>query len=417
MRESLESCARNSANEFLWGGVSLLAGETGTALTFRYAARAMPHEADHWNDLAQQRLAAVVRATHDEPVDEPGMAGGTAGLALALADFAADDPRYTPALTALDTQLAAQMAELPPGHTTSGDGVAFDAYDAVSGLSGILGHLATTPTARLPEGAAVRAAAEQLTAELVALSGTRTAEGRPAWYVPPRHYPLDSYREEFPYGYVNLGLAHGIPAVLSALAIALRAGDRTPRLVETVRRIADYVVGVSFDDEWGRNWPTGVPLDASGAQRTTGLTRARAAWCYGAPGIAAALLNAAEALDDPELQDVAVDAYEAVLRRFEASDGFPSPTLCHGAAGLVVIGAEFARRTDSPRLRSSLAGLTDHLLDHCDPELPLVVRELESPGVQLDSPGILGGADGVALALWAVASPVEPRWARALLIA
>ncbi|MFF4365447.1 lanthionine synthetase C family protein [Streptomyces sp. NPDC001594] len=417
VRRSLNSCEQNAANPFMWGGVSLLAGEAGSALTFRYAARAVPDEAGYWSGLAHERLAAVVRSTHDEPIGTPGMAGGTAGLALALADFAADDPRYAPALAGIDAQLAAQIADLPPGHTTASDGVGFDTYDAVAGLSGVLAHLATTPSRRGAGGAAVQGAAQSLTRELTALSGSRTVEGRPSWYVPPRHYPLDSYRESFPHGYVNLGLAHGVPGILSALALALSGGDRTPRLAETVRRIADYVVSVSFEDPWGRNWPTGIPLDPAGAEQPTGLKPARATWCYGSPGIACALLNAAEALGDESLRAVAVDAFEAVLRRFDASDGFPSATVCHGAAGLVVMCAEFARRTASPKARTSLVQLTEHLLTHCDPDLPLGVQDLEQPGVLLDSPGILTGADGVALALWAVSTPVEPRWTRALLIA
>ncbi|MER5727530.1 lanthionine synthetase C family protein [Streptomyces sp. NPDC002138] len=418
VRDSLASSERNAANPYMWGGVSLLAGEAGSALTFRYAARAVPEEGAYWTGLAQERLAAVVRSTHDEPIDAPGMAGGTAGLALALADFAADDARYAPALASVDAQLAAQIADLPPGHTTAGDGVAFDAYDAVAGLSGVLAHLATTPSGRGPGGEAVRSAARSLTGELVALSGARTAEGRPSWYVPPRHYPLDSYRETFPHGYVNLGLAHGVPGILSALALALSGGDGTPGLAAAVRRIADQVVAASFEDPWGRNWPTGIPLDASGAEQpTAGLRPARATWCYGAPGIACALLNAAEALGDAALRAVAVDAFEAVLRRFDASDGFPSATVCHGAAGLVVMCAEFARRTGSRKAAASLVPLTEHLLTHCDPGLPLGVQDLEQPGVLLDSPGILTGADGVALALWAVSTSVPARWTRALLIA
>ncbi|MFK0257577.1 lanthionine synthetase C family protein [Streptomyces sp. NPDC090445] len=418
VQQALNSCEQNSVNPFLWGGVSLLAGETGSALTFRYAARAIPDAAEHWTGLAHQRLAAVVRSTHDTPIEEPGLAGGTAGLALALADFAADDPRYAPALAGIDTQLAAQVAALPPGHTLLGDGVAFDAYDVVAGLSGILAHLAGTPTAQGPDGAAVRSAAQTLTAELVGLSGARTAEGRPAWYVPPRHYPQDNYRESFPHGYVNLGLAHGAPGILAALALALSAGDPTPQLAGTVRAIANYLVSVSFEDQWGLNWPSGVPLDAAGAETATaGLASARASWCYGAPGIACALLNAADALGDPLLRTLAVDAFEAVLRRFDAVGRIPSATVCHGTAGLVVMCAEFVRRTASTKARTSLPVLTEHLLSHCDPDLLLGVQELEQPGVLLDSPGILTGADGVALALWAVSTPVEQRWTRALLIA
>ncbi|WP_455362182.1 lanthionine synthetase C family protein [Streptomyces sp. SYSU K21746] len=406
-------------NPFGWGGPSLLAGEAGTALVFRYAARALPAEAGRWEELSQHHLAAAARSTHDAPLDEPGMAGGTAGLALAVADCVRDEPRYAALLRSLDERLAGQIAALPPGHTVATDGVGYDLYDAIAGLSGVLAHLTATPTLHEPgpAGDAVRQATESVTAELVALSTSRTADGWPSWYVHPRYYPSEDYRGPYPHGYLNLGLAHGIPGILAALSFALTAGVRTPRLAETVRDIADYLIEVSFEDDSGRNWPSGIPLDASGAETRSGLTPARTAWCYGAPGVACALLDAADALGDAALRTVAVDAFDAVLRRFAAAGRFSSATLCHGAAGLVVICAAFARRTTSGAARGELPALVAHLLSHCDAALPLGVQDLEQPGVLLDSPGVLTGAGGVALALWAAAGPAEPHWTRALLVA
>ena len=142
----------------------------------------------------------------------------------------------------------------------------------------------------------------------------------------------------------------------------------------------------------------------------------RTAWCYGAPGIACALLVAAETLGDDGLRAVAIDAFDGVLRRVAAHGGFPSATLCHGTAGVLAMCVRFARDTGSALARRELPVLTEQLLAHCHPDLLLGVQDLEQPGILLDSPGLLTGSAGVALALWSASTPVPARWERALLI-
>lgn len=409
--EAVARSEQTARYPFGWGGASLAAGPAGSALAFRYAARVLPGEAADWAARSHEQLIEAVRSTHELPLADRGLAAGTTGLALALADCAGDDRRYDTARRALDRKLALQVIEAPTWR--SDHGVRDGDYDVVRGAAGVLAYLACVPE---PD-ALLRQAVDVLIDDLVWLCAPRSGgQGQP-WSISPEHYPpLSGYQEDFPHGYVNLGLAHGIPGPLVALCFAASAGYRQRRLLDTIRHVASYLVAASLHDEWGRTWGMGVPLTDAGVECPTDCTPTRTAWCYGAPGVACALLVAAQTLADDDLRGVAIETFNGVLRRVAAHGGFPSATLCHGAAGVLAICVRFARDTGSVLARRALPALTEQLLAHCDPDLLLGVQDLEQPGVLLDSPGLLSGSSGVALALWSATTAVPARWERALLI-
>lgn len=414
--EAVANSERTARYPFGWGGASLAAGPAGSAMLFRHAARMLPGEAADWAARSHEQLVEAVQHTHELPLTDRGLAAGTAGLALALADAASEDARYTTARQTLDRKLALQVIEAPSWR--SAQGVQDGDYDIVRGAAGVLAYLACVPQ---PD-ALVRQAVDVLVDDLVWLCTPRSdGVGHPWFILPERYPPLSGYQENFPHGYVNLGLAHGIAGPLAALChaasgLAAPTGHRQQQILRTIRHVAGYLIAVSFDDGWGRNWGMGAPLTGTGAQDRVERTPTRTAWCYGAPGMACALLAAAQVLADRDLRALAIDTFDGVLRRVAAHGGFPEATLCHGAAGALAICVRFARDTDSVHARRALPVLTEQLLAHCDPDLLLGVQDLEQPGVLLDSPGLLSGSAGVALALWSAATGVPGRWERALLI-
>lgn len=408
--EAVANSQRSAQYPFGWGGASLASGPASSALAFRYAARILPGESADWAARSHAQLVDAVRSTHEMPLMDGGLAAGTAGLALAFADCAGDDARYDTARRTLDSKLALQMIEAPTWR--SDHGVRDGDYDVVVGSAGVLAYLASVPE---PD-AVVQQAVGVLVDDLVWLCAPRPGGQGPPWFIPPEYYPVDDYLDQFPHGYVNLGLAHGIPGPLAALCFAASAGYRHDLLLDTIRHVAAYLVAVSFHDACGRNWSMGMPLTDTGAQCRTNCVPARTAWCYGAPGVACALLSAAETLADDSLRTVAIDAFDGALRRVAAHGGFPSATVCHGAAGALAMCVRFARDTGSVLARRAVPALTEQLLVHCDPDLLLGVQDLEQPGILLDSPGLLTGSVGVVLALWSASTSIPARWERALLI-
>ncbi|MFK0259115.1 lanthionine synthetase C family protein [Streptomyces sp. NPDC090445] len=386
---------------------SLLAGDAGIALLLRHASDAPLEEADRWRRAGHEALLRAVRSTQDAPLTQAGIVSGSAGLAFAMAEFAAADPRYRPSLAGLHSGLADQIrhrfADRGPDH-----GARFEDYDVLGGASGVLGHLLTQP----PDHASVHALIDALVRFC-----TADGEGQePRWVVPLEHYPNPPHTTEETHGFINLGLAHGIPGPLAALALAWKAGYRRPRMGEAIANGVAALSAAATRDDFGVTWPNEIPVGPEG-RHTEGPRPARSAWCYGVPGIAAALLTAADALADQRLRNFTVEVMETELRRAEAALDHLSPSICHGLAGLLAIVEVFARTTGSAKTRAFLPVLTERLLAHCSADLPFGVQNQEPPDLRIDNPDFLCGAAGVAAALWTVSIPVSRSWQRALLIA
>jgi lantibiotic modifying enzyme len=403
---AVRSAQQASQYPFGFGGASLFSGLIGSSLLFRYAARVPGQPAEEWASLAHESLMQAVRATHDEPMTDGSLASGTAGLALVLDEAARDDPRYTNAQRSVRAKLVGQVLEIPSWRGRNG---LWDAhYDIVTGVAGTLAYLASIDD---PDDA-VRQAAGRIIDDLVWVCTPGGESGTTPWHLAPEHYPTPDHHARYPHGYVNLGMAHGIPGVLAAMSLAYLAGYRRPGLAAAIRHAAGYLTASAIEDDHGVTWTTGIGLDASGRDLPAAGRPSRIAWCYGAPGVARGLLHAAQALADHEMKRFATGAFDAVLRRCMAAPVFDSVTLCHGAAGVLMLCGEF----DSELTHRGSVVLAEQVLAACAPETILGVQDVEPPGILLDSPGLLTGATGVALALWTVGGRVDRRWLRALLV-
>src|SRR5208282_3203234 len=130
----------------------------------------------------------------------------------------------------------------------------------------------------------------------------------------------------------------------------------------------------------------------------------RCAWCYGSPGIARALWLAGVALDRQDYCDLAVSAMKAVFRRPVAARRINSPTFCHGVAGLLAIALRFSHDEGGTTFSDDIGALVQQLLDSYQPLSLLGFRHIETADNEMDQPGLLEGAPGVALALLASAT-------------
>jgi hypothetical protein len=98
--------------------------------------------------------------------------------------------------------------------------------------------------------------------------------------------------------------------------------DRPPGLPDAVARTAAWLTANRTDDPSAPNWPNAVPLPNGSADP---VVPARSAWCYGAPGVAAALWLAG--------RDLAAAAMSAALTRPAEVARAHSPTFCTGGPG------------------------------------------------------------------------------------
>lgn len=364
---------------------------------------------ERWEEPAHQHLRLAAEASHQVPLTKPALFGGTAGFALVVESFLRIQPRYRAVRDALLEQLAEQVLGR---RWRPSAGAADPEYDVISGASGIVGCLVSVDA----PGASVEAATRVLLDYLVGLAEA-DSRGTERWSVLPSRYRRAEQHDLFPHGYVDLGLAHGLPGPLAALSLAWEAGWRVDGQQAAIERMSAWLLARRRCDPWGWHWPSQVGVGGSQRPQAEEPLPTRAAWCYGDPGVAAALWLAGRSTGDERLCRHATETVETVLERPDEVRRVFSPTICHGLGGVLAICQRFADRSTSPRIRAAVAELIEQILERCDPGLPLGVRDEDVPGNRVDDPGFVTGADGVATALLAAAVPSAAAWDRTLLIA
>jgi hypothetical protein len=147
----------------------------------------------------------------------------------------------------------------------------------------------------------------------------------------------------------------------------------------------------------------------------------RSAWCYGDPGVALVLHGVARALGDPQGEEAALALACEAARRATEETRVVDAGLCHGSAGLAHIYNRLYQATGRSELAAAARQWLDHTLGLWQPGQGIggyrVQNAREDGELFWDvSPGLLAGEAGVALALLAAASSVEPAWDRTLLM-
>jgi hypothetical protein len=148
---------------------------------------------------------------------------------------------------------------------------------------------------------------------------------------------------------------------------------------------------------------------------------ARSAWCYGDPGIAAALLLAARGVGDPGWEQAAVELACRATERPPERTGVVDAGICHGSAGLAHIYNRMYQATGEPRLGDASVFWLERTMDYYGRARAAGgpwVRGSADPARQEPWTGldVVDGAAAVALVLLAATTAVEPTWDRMFLV-
>lgn len=279
-------------------------------------------------------------------------------------------------------------------------------YDLVSGLVG----LGVYALERLPAPVAVRCL------EGVIDRLEETAEDRTAgitWHTAARLLPPHQ-RDEYPHGFDNLGLAHGVPGVIALLGAAWAAGVKRRKARRLLDGAVAWLLRQRLADSPGALFP---------AWRAPGVERkgCRSAWCYGDPGVAAALLSAARSVGEPAWEREALEIARGAANRPPDQAGVVDAGLCHGAAGLGHLFNRMYQATGDPTLARAARFWLERTLPMRRTGRGIAgfsTRMARPNGKKYwkDEPGILTGAAGIALALLAATTSIVPEWDRMLLL-
>jgi lantibiotic biosynthesis protein len=409
---------RTDDSGFAWRAAGLWGGYAGLAVLAASLDTVEP--GCSWDSVGFDHLRRAVGGMEAEQSPAVGMAG-LAGLATAASLLSRRGSRYDTLLTTLESAIVERVEHMSQGVLRSRPhGVPVGLFDVITGLAGAGRHL----LGRV-QSAPCRRALETLLRALVYLS-EEDADAVPHWHTT---FPqsTDNLRRFYPDGHVNLGMAHGIPGPLALLSLSASQGVEVAGQHDAIVRIADRIVKAQCSDEWGVGFPVAASIPTVGKESTgadvqnmranaNAAAPARAAWCYGPPGVARALWLAGVASGRSGYRDLALAAMTAVFERPIPNRRIDSPTLCHGVAGLLQITLRFARDGAGESFSAAAQELTAQLLDAHEPDSRFGYRDLKPSGQRTDNPGLLEGAAGVALVLLATATSAEPVWDRTLML-
>ena len=372
---------------------SLSGGLSGLAVLHAFLERA--EGSGRHEDLARSYLGESIELLAAQPLGASLYAGFTgvawaAELVDGLLGSDGDDPNE-----AIDDLLSRLLAR-PDWDRAS--------YDLIYGLTG-LGVYALQRWPRPSAADHLELVVERLRER------ARHDEYGSYWWTSPALFLNPSQQERYPSGGVDLGVAHGVAGVIALLACVHRLGlaeaTTYPLLLGAVRWLLRHAVPTGTG-------PTIPYLIAPGVPSVP----ARSAWCYGDPGVAAALLLASHSTGDAALERTAVALACRAAERPIGETGATDGGFCHGSAGLAHLFNRMYQATREPKLADAALLWLERTLEQCEhAEGELTVRPGQARrDVPWNGAGLLEGAAGVALALLAAVTPIEPVWDRMFLV-
>ncbi len=375
---------------------SLASGQAGLALLYAWLARARPMpQADV---LAWQYLDQAIEAVSTEAMGA-SLYGGFPGVAWAaeLVDQLLD-PDAEDRNEAVDEALLGLLsrANLWPAP-----------HDLVVSVTG----LGVYALQRYPRPLAIECLRRVV--ERLDERAQHDEHGR-YWWTPPEGILHPESRKQYPSGRADLGLAHGVAGAIALLGSICGVGVERETARPLLEGAVSWLLAQSLATEAGPTFPVWL---APGFQPSP----ARCAWCYGDPGIAAALLLAARGVGAARWEQAAIALACRAAERPPAATGVVDASFCHGTAGLAHLYNRMYQATGESELGRAAVYWLERTLDFYD-----LARDNGGSWVQGSKDrdeagpwigvGLLEGAAGVALILLAATTAVEPAWDRVFLV-
>ena len=367
---------------------SLAGGAIGIALLHIERARS-----GHGDEATMHRWLTHAAGQPVSSAADANLFHGAPALAFVLHCAAAGTGRYRRPLAALDdavhtltrTRLDAASARL-----ATGEPPLMREFDLVHGLTGLgVYHLSAHP--HHPITRDVLAYLVRLTQPICDTAPRHGSTRLPPWWMPVA-LSGEPDPTRFPHGHANLGVAHGMSAVIALFSLAVLRGVDVAGSRDALTALC------AWTDQWRQGspavpwWPGYLTLTDEGAVAAS--ARPRSSWCYGIAGTARAQQLAGLALADTGRTHQAEHAILAALRRPQQHDLLPEMGLCHGTAGLLQAAWRTADTSSNPHLAAELPGLAAQL-----------TTQLHQ---RTSDPELMDGAAGAALAVHTVATGRAP---------
>ena len=223
--------------------------------------------------------------------------------------------------------------------------------------------------------------------------------------------------EEIGLGY-NISLSHGMSCIVAFLSKLYKIeGINKEKTATLLRGTVQYILAQEIDKDKFGSFFTSFALE-----NTSIIHKSRLAWCYGDLGIAVALYQAGNVLEENAWIDKALEVltFAATKRRDLQVNSVQDAGLCHGAAGIGHIFYRMWWNTKLPEFNEAADYWFDKTLKMATFEDGLAgFKSFEMPDGKptwKNDYGFLTGISGIGMAMLTYYYEMEPEWDECLLL-
>ncbi len=369
---------------------SLATGGFGLALAAGYIDRV--YQDNGWDSVAHSYMKYYAeRLQHNS--HNTSLFSGLAGMAFTARYLSRSGERYVNLVGKLDDHISASIPSVM--RTLKKRYILNREFDLVSGATGVGAYLLQSGNSH------------GLIKILLALSDRIAGEHGPAFYY---NKPKEHGSTARNYDAVDTGMAHGMAGVLSLLSNSMLKGAvRDDRITGAIERLAGWFTENMVKDSYGINWSYRI------SNHPEEIDPSRTAWCYGTPGISAALRAAGNATNDKAYISTAESALTSSIKKPVRISKLESQTFCHGYCGLLQIFSRTYNDTGSSRYKRECTTLLQKILSGFDSSSRFGYKDVNN-GTHIAKPGILDGSAGILMTILAATSKTEPDWDRMFML-
>jgi len=214
----------------------------------------------------------------------------------------------------------------------------------------------------------------------------------------------------------NLGLAHGVPAILAILGILYGKGICVERTLPLLEKGVQWLL--STRNKPGVEAGSWFPTMVTGNNIAIGSPQSRLGWCYGDMGIAITLWNIGVRLGKEAWKREAVDILAHTLSHRDSRNGTVRDAgLCHGSMGIAHIYRRVYTGSGDERLQAGTGKWLEQTFELGAWEDGPAGFKTHTLNGYINTFNLLEGVTGIGLALMAALDEdAMPAWDRCLLL-
>ncbi|HHC9657276.1 TPA: lanthionine synthetase C family protein [Staphylococcus aureus] len=177
-----------------------------------------------------------------------------------------------------------------------------------------------------------------------------------SWVVPQESQFLESDKNYFTEGNINLGLAHGVLGPMSLFALSVIKGITIENHQQVLKDMYQFIMDEKFcsNDRWLQRYDL--------ISERNHFNYIRNGWCYGNTGVMTTLFLIGKALQDDEIIQTSKKVMLQVVN--DKDENLISPTICHGLSSQILMLPTMNLHFESNEVTDYINELIDKLMSH-----------------------------------------------------